>query len=108
MGMINKNGEAFDTLTEAIAGLQQFGYTVDFNLRGNCIACEKGEVYLSPGQFKIDEIFRFEGTTDPSDQMILYAISSPQLSIKGILVNAYGVYSDTVSDEMARKLVVSW
>ncbi len=44
--------------------------------------------------------------TDPSDEMILYAISSPELNLKGTLVNAYGIYSDAVADEMVRKLNV--
>jgi len=36
--------------------------------------------------------------------LILYAISSDKHKLKGVLVNAYGIYSDTVTDEMLDKL----
>jgi hypothetical protein len=42
--------------------------------------------------------------TDPSDQSILYAISSHDQKLKGILVNAYGLYADSVADDMVKKL----
>jgi hypothetical protein len=43
---------------------------------------------------------------NPSDQSILYAISSDKYQLKGVLVNAYGIYSDPVTDEMLEKLTV--
>jgi hypothetical protein len=41
---------------------------------------------------------------DPSDQAMLYAISSTMHNIKGLLVNGYGIYSDDLSNEMLDKL----
>ena len=98
--------ESFETVTEAIEALRKKGYVEDFNLKENCLECSAGKFKLFHDQFQIDSFYRFEGMTDPSDETILYAISSPQLHLKGILVNAYGIYSDDVSDEMVRKLNV--
>ncbi len=52
----------------------------------------------------IDEVHRFEGDTDPADEAIVYAISSTKHTIKGVLVNAYGMYSDSFSNELMAKL----
>jgi len=94
----------YDTLSEAINALKAQGYTEDFNLNQNCIECRNGEFQLFHDQFKIDQVFRFEGLTDPSDESILYAISSDKYNIKGVLVNGYGISSESVTDELLDKL----
>ena len=55
-------------------------------------------------EFRIDEFFRFEGQTDPADEAILYAISSDNHAIKGMLVSGYGIYTEGVTDELLAKL----
>ena len=60
---------------------------------------------LSSNDFEIDETYRFEGNTDPGDEMILFAISSPKHKIKGTLLNAYGLYSDSATTKIVEKLV---
>lgn len=96
--------EQYDTLTQAIEAMRLQGYTEDFNLQSNCIDCRRGEVSLSPDEFEIDKIFRFYGANDPGDESVLYAVSSTDQKIKGILVNGYGATADELSDEMVEKL----
>jgi len=98
--------ESYSTLVDAINGLKTQGYTEDFNLRENHIACSTGNYQLSPDDFKVDNVFRFEGESDQEDQAVLYAISSEKYNIKGVLVNAYGVYSDTQANEIIKKLKI--
>ena len=86
--------------------LRRDGYTEDFNLQQNCLECRNGQFKVFANEFKVDKYFRFEGASNPSDSAILYAISSNDDKVKGLLVNAYGIYSNPITDEMIRKLDV--
>ena len=97
--------KSYDTLSEAIAGLKARGYNLDFNLTETRIECTTTGTKLSATEFEITEVYRFEGDTDPGDELVLYAIESKD-GLKGTLMNAYGVYSNTVSNELIQKLTV--
>ena len=97
--------KSYDTLTEAIADLKNRGFDLDFNLRETQIECTTTGAKLSANEFEITEVYRFEGNTDPGDELVLYAIMSKN-GLKGTLMNAYGVYSNTVSNELIQKLKV--
>ena len=94
------------TLSQTINELRRQGYVEDFNLQQNCIECRGGQFRVFPGDFKIDQYFRFEGESNPSDQSILYAISSDLNGLKGVLVNGYGIYSEGLTDDMLQKLEI--
>ncbi len=96
--------ETYETLSGAIDSLRNQGYTLDFNLEENRIVCTHGKYMLEPEEFEIDKSFRFDVDEDPSDQAVLYAISSHNHQIKGLLVNGYGNYSDPLTDKMIKKL----
>ncbi len=97
--------KTYETVTEALNDLAKKGYSVNFNLpalRESLPEHERNS--LSANNFEIDEVHRFEGLTDPADETILFAISSKRFAIKGILVNAYGMYEDTETYELVRSL----
>ncbi len=96
--------DRYVTLSETLNQLRKEGYVEDFNLQQNCLECRSGGFKVFTDEFMIDKYYRFEGESNPSDQSILYAISSDKHGIKGVLVNAYGIYSEAVTDEMLRKL----
>lgn len=100
----NNLNNNFGTLSETINALVKLGYTHDFNLKEECIVCSKTNIALSPDDFHIDKVYRFDFDSDPDYQSILYAISSPKYALKGILVNGYGVSSDEISSKMVEKL----
>jgi hypothetical protein len=93
----------YDTLSEAVNGLKARGYTEDLNLKPTCIECTTLDLQLHPEHFTVDEYHRFEGASNPDDNSIVYAIHSDK-GVKGVLVDAYGMYSANLSDEMVRKL----
>jgi len=96
----------YDTITAALADLDQRGYNLDFNLTPDCLVCKEIDLLLMPEEFEIDEVYRFEGMTDPADSSVVYAISSSVGNLKGVLVDAYGVYAENVSPELLGKLKI--
>ena len=103
--MKEKNlNESFGTLSETINGLVKLGYTHDFNIQEECIICHRTNITLSPDDFQIDQVYRFDGDSDPDYQSILYAISSLKFDVKGTLVNGYGISSDETATKLIEKL----
>ena len=99
-----KLNESFGTLSETINGLVKLGYTHDFNIKDECIICQRTNITLSPNDFQIDQVYRFDGDSDPDYQSILYAISSAKFDVKGTLVNGYGISSDETTTKLIEKL----
>lgn len=94
---------AYDTLSEALNDLNKRGYTIDFNMRKDSVYCRALDRSFKPDEFKIAEFYRFDDDSDPGAQSIVYAINTDD-DFKGVLVDAYGVYSDPLSFEMIQKL----
>lgn len=88
------------TLSEVTNLLNERGYTKNLNLEMTHLICEGTEIKLFPGEFTVEKHYRFEGPSDPGDEAIVFAISSTKHHLKGILINGYGVSSDSISDEM--------
>ena len=96
--------ESYGTLSQTINGLKEDGYELDFNIHEERLVCSHTKTSLTPDEFEIDKIYRFEGMSDPDDQAILYAISSPKFGVKGVLVNGYGISSDEAANAIIKKL----
>lgn len=98
--------EAYDTVTAALAGLKTKGYSLDFNIADKNIHCAEHDISLHPGDFEIMEVHRFEGETNPSDEEVVYAVESKDGKMKGTFVSAFGLYADSMSNEMIQKLSI--
>ncbi|MBL1232556.1 MAG: phosphoribosylpyrophosphate synthetase [Vicingaceae bacterium] len=96
--------KTYITLSEAINDLTKKGYTVNFNIKQDCIECAENNLQLQPDEFEIDEVYRFQEMSDVDNESILYAISSTNKNVKGLLVNAYSIYADTASTKLIEKL----
>ena len=83
----------YDTLSEAINDLQANEYPYDFNLKPECLECASLKIELRPEDFKVDKTYRFEGMSSTSKN-----------GVKGLLVDAYGVYAENISEAMRKKL----
>lgn len=92
------------TLSETINMLRiEEGYEEDFNLLDEHLELKSSDEKFEISEFTVDEVFRFEGASNPSDNAILYAITTSN-GRKGVLVDGYGYSSGQVSDEMMQKL----
>ena len=96
--------ENYSTLSQTINALKVDGYSLDFNIRQDRIMCHQTNTVLSPEDFEIDKLYRFEGVSNPDDQSVLYAISSFKFGVKGVLVNGYGISADAATDAIIEKL----
>lgn len=62
----------------------------------------KGQGF-EPRECTVDEEYRFEGMTNPSDMSIIYAVSTPK-SKKGTVVVGYGPHTSPDAAEFFRKV----
>ena len=93
----------YATVLVAIQNLRNEGYNVDFNLEENCLIC--GDNKYTIDDFEIEQVYRYEGESNPSDEATVYGIASKDV-LKGILFTAYGAYTDSMSTAMLRKLAL--
>jgi len=94
----------YETLVDATNDLLKRGYTENLSLDGDTINDKDKNIQMTADDFEIDEFYRFEGASNPSDMSIVYAVSSDKYHLKGVLVNAYGTYADDSSSALAAKL----
>ena len=94
---------AYDTVAEAVQGLKQRGYTIDFNIEPDRLICHETPLSLGPSDFEIAEVYRFEGDSDPADEAAVYAIESGD-GRKGLLVTGFGISAEGLGEEMVEKL----
>jgi len=81
------------TMLDAVNNLRERGYTYDYDYENACLYCKLISEKFEPEDLKITEYYRFEGMSDPDDNVIVYAIESNE-GHKGILIDAYGAYAD--------------
>lgn len=98
--------KSYETLSEAVNDLVKRGYTTDFLIHQDkdCLICHQSTLELSPEDFVIDEIHRFDEMTDPSDESVLYAISSEKFKVKGLIINSYGADFSYRSSKLVQHL----
>jgi hypothetical protein len=94
----------YSTLLDAINGLQSEGYTEDFNQKIGLLKKLQATDHLQQNEYVIDKHFRFDECSDPSNQSIIYAITSNIDGTKGILVNGYGIYSEQRSNLILERM----
>lgn len=99
--------KTYESLVDALADLKNRGYNLDFRKEPECIYCYVFDLWLTPEQFNVDEVHRFEEGSNPDDSSVVYAISSYS-GMKGTLIDSYGVYAEHMTFEMAQKLEVNY
>ena len=78
-----------ESLVEALDDLRKRGYEADFETQSFCLYCGDLDLRLNEEEFHVDEVYRFEGSSNPGDNAVLYAISS-STGVKGTIVDETG------------------
>lgn len=69
------------------------GFVEQFKVeKGKLTTADKKKTY-KPKDIKTVNFYRFEGSSNPDDMSILYAVETVD-GVKGTLVDAYGLYAD--------------
>jgi hypothetical protein len=98
------DGDAMATVTEATRQLQADGYTGNWYADGSGrLVCGECGAEFDPGDVTVDEVLRFEGQSDPDDEMIVFAVRGP-CGHRGIFSAAYGLYMSSEDAAVIAKL----
>lgn len=92
------------TLSEVTNILKERGYNENLNLKKDHLECPSQKLKIFPGEFTVDKHYRFEGSSDPADEAIVFAVFSAKHHLKGVLINGYGISSESMTDEMIKAL----
>jgi hypothetical protein len=90
------------TPAEAVAYLADEGYTEDLRVTFDGIVSHEHEGTHPPDQVVVDHTFRFEGESDPGDEMIVLGVRCTAWNSKGVIASAYG---PTMEPEQAEILM---
>src|SRR5246127_3319310 len=74
----------YNNLVEATNDLMKRGYTENLSLEGDTVDDKEKKIQMTADDFEIDEFYRFEGASNPSDMSIVYAVHSDKYNLKGI------------------------
>jgi len=98
-----KQNKGMATLSECIKIAVDRGYSENFRITASGLATEDEKSVYSPQDIRITNFYRFEGNSNPGDNSILYLIETDDRK-KGTLVDAYGVYADTLISNFIRQV----
>jgi hypothetical protein len=83
-----------DTVTEALRILEADGYTHSFMVRDAVVRCTACGVDHESTSAIVERIYRFEGTSDPDYEDIVFGLRCPVCDLRGTLVSAFGPNAD--------------
>jgi hypothetical protein len=95
---------SMETLSEALRRLTAAGYTDDYRAEAQGLRSHVNRTLHPPDRFRVDEIVRFEGESDPSDESAIFALELDADGSKGTYTVAYGPMMDPLDAEMVRLL----
>ena len=82
------------TVTEAVDILRRHGYSEDFELVDGRLKGDGGNAGCPIGEAIVERVYRFEGPSDPGDQMIVFGLLDPVSAVRGTLAAAFGPAAD--------------
>ena len=95
-----------ETLADAVNRLTAAGYEDDYRAEPNGLRAVGTGCVHAPESLIIDEVVRFEGSSNPDDEAIVFALRCEAQATRGTYVIAYGAQTPALDAEMTRRLRV--
>ncbi|MCB0972518.1 MAG: hypothetical protein KDA97_13515 [Acidimicrobiales bacterium] len=86
--------DAPDTVVDAIARLRSQGYETEFRLDDGLLRGSDGDTHCTVDEAIVEKLYRFEGPSDPGDEMIVFALRAPSSGRRGYLASGFGPAAD--------------
>ena len=86
--------DAPETVTDAMRSLHGQGYTAEFDLIDGHLHHLGSEVNCPVGDAVVERLYRFEGPSDPGDEMVVFGVLDPTTGQRGVLASAFGPAAD--------------
>jgi len=93
-----------ETVSEALRRLTAAGYTDDYRAEAQGLRSRSNGTVHPPDLFRVNEVVRFEGDSDPSDESAVFALISEADGTRGTYTAAYGPMMDPLDADMVRLL----
>jgi hypothetical protein len=91
-----------ETIAEALERLAVAGYTDDYRAEAKGLRSDTTGAVHPADRFRVDEIVRFEGESDPSEESAVFALTSEADGTKGTYTVAFGPMMDALDAKMVR------
>jgi hypothetical protein len=86
--------DAPETVVDAISLLKEEGYEIEFQLVDGHLACDADDQRCPTGDAVVERLFRFEGPSDPGDEMVVFGLLDPGTGRRGVLASGFGPAAD--------------
>lgn len=95
---------AMETEAEAIRRLESAGYVDEYLADAAGLKSHASGAAWVPESFRVDEMVRFEGESDPADESAVFALRAPD-GTKGTYTVGFGPLMDPLDAAVVRRLV---
>jgi hypothetical protein len=95
---------AIETLSEALQRLTASGYTDDYQAERRGLRSRSNGSVHPPEKFRINDVVRFEGESDPSDESAIFALTLVSDGSKGTYTVAFGPMMDSLDADVVGRL----
>ena len=101
--MIDAKEPESRSLSGAVEILRRKGYLHDFVSSQGKLRCSQSGELFDPEELRIVDHLRFEGSSDPDEMAIVYAVET-QSGRKGVIIDAFGLYSDPLLAQLLDRM----
>jgi len=81
-------------VVDALALLKSEGYESEFQLIDGCLRSDADHNLCATEDAVVERLFRFEGPSDPGDEMIVFGLHDPGTGTRGVLASGFGPAAD--------------